>query len=293
MEIIQIDAVGQTFDGMQALHDITLSIPEGKFVTVVGPDGAGKTTLLRLLAALLHPTKGEIRIGGFRTKKEGQKIQELIGYMPQRFGLYEDLTVQENLNLYADLRGLPQKEKSERFDLLLQMTQLAPFTKRLTAALSGGMKQKLGLACALVKEPKILLLDEPSVGVDPVSRRELWKMVQQFHKKGVTILWSTSYLEEAEKGDLTILLNGGTLLYYGPASDLAKRVEGRTFHIRQILTSKRELLFDLLSQKDLVMDGKIEGDKIHILTKKPIQKEDWIPTAPRFEDGFIDLLGGG
>ncbi|MBI3900839.1 MAG: ABC transporter ATP-binding protein [Chlamydiia bacterium] len=285
--------MSRSFGGMTALQDVSLSIPEGAFVTLVGPDGSGKTTLLRLLAALLHPTEGNIYVAGLHTKKEGQKIQELIGYMPQRFGLYEDLTVQENINLYADLRGLPEKERKERFSLLLQMTQLTPFTQRLSSTLSGGMKQKLGLACALVKEPKILLLDEPSVGVDPISRKELWKMVQQFHARGVSILWSTSYLDEAEKGDFTILLNEGKVLYQGAASELAKRAEGRTFQTPQIANGKRDLLFELLSQKELVMDGKIEGDKIRILTRKQIQKEEWTSVPPRFEDGFIDLLGGG
>ncbi|MDE3055841.1 MAG: ABC transporter ATP-binding protein [Verrucomicrobiota bacterium] len=289
---IQIRDLHYKIGDTVALEGIDLSIPEGSFVTIAGPDGAGKTTLLRLLAALLVPTEGTILVAGWDTKKEGQKVQESIGYMPQRFGLYEDLTVKENLTLYAKLRGVQEGLFMERMALLLQMTGLEPFCGRLASRLSGGMKQKLGLACALIQEPRLLLLDEPSVGVDPISRKELWKMVARFRKEGVTILWTTSYLDEAEKGDLSLLLYKGKLLFQGKAEKLIEHVQGRVFSV-PVKEKKRDLLFKLLSQREKVLDGKVEGDTIHLLTREPKGEEGWISAPPRFEDGFIDLLGGG
>jgi ABC-2 type transport system ATP-binding protein len=166
---------------------------------LVGPDGAGKTTLIRLLAGLMEPTAGTIEVLGRSPLAEGGQTQEEVGYMPQRFGLYEDLSVLDNLNLYANLRALDREARRRRFAELLEFTALAPFTDRLAGKLSGGMKQKLGLACALLGSPKLLLLDEPGVGVDPLSRRELWRMVSELVEGGVTVLWSTAYLEEAER----------------------------------------------------------------------------------------------
>lgn len=203
-----------------AISDLTISIPKGEIVGLVGPDGAGKTTLIRLMAGLLLPTEGKITVAGLDTIQNSSKIHEIIGYMPQKFGLYEDLSVLQNLNLYADLRGLKNKDKKATFDKLLRFTKLVPFTERLAGDLSGGMKQKLGLACALIVKPTFLLLDEPSVGVDPISRLELWKMVDELVKEGISVLWSTSYLEEAQKCDRVLLLNEGKSLFYGKPSEL-------------------------------------------------------------------------
>ena len=173
-----------------AIHDITLRIPRRGIVGLVGPDGAGKTTLIRLMASLLLPTTGAITVDGHDTVKEASKIFSLIGYMPQRFGLYEDLTVIQNMTLYADLQGVIGPERETTFKRLLDFTNLNEFTKRKAKALSGGMKQKLGLACSLLRKPPLLLLDEPSVGVDPISRRELWKMVRGLIEEGITVrLW--------------------------------------------------------------------------------------------------------
>ena len=198
-----------------AISNITTTLPSGKFIGVVGPDGAGKTTLIRLMAALLKPTEGTITIATHDTLKDAEAVHLCTGYMPQKFGLYEDLTVRQNLNLYADLRGVSKQEKQKTFEQLLHFTALQPFTSRLARTLSGGMKQKLGLACALVKKPQVLLLDEPTVGVDPISRRELWTMVRNLVDEGVTAIWSTSYLGEAENCDEILLLNNGKLLYTG------------------------------------------------------------------------------
>ncbi len=286
-----------------ALDDISAQIPKGEIVGLVGPDGAGKTTLIRLIAGLLMPTKGTITVNGFDTIKDATAIHEIIGYMPQKFGLYEDLTVLQNLNLYADLRAVIGKERQETFKKLLSFTNLSHFTDRLAGALSGGMKQKLGLACALIRTPTLLLLDEPSVGVDPISRRELWKMVQDLLVDGISVVWSTAYLDEAEKCQTVLLLNEGKLLYHGTALNATKRVQGRTFMITNITGNKRQVLKNALCQKN-VIDGVIQGSDIRIVTKDASQTAldlqalnagtaEMKPTSPRFEDAFIDILGGG
>lgn len=290
--LIDIRDVTKTFDKQTALDQISASIPQGTFVALAGPDGSGKTTLLRMIAGLLLPTKGCILVNGLDTVKEAQAIQSQIGYMPQRFGLYEDLTVMQNLSLYADLQGVLEKDKKAIFDRLLSMMNLAKYPTRLAGDLSGGMKQKLGLACTLIRKPTLLLLDEPSVGVDPISRRELWDLIQQFLQEGIGIIWSTAYLEEAEKADLVLLLNNGKLLYQGPPKQLTQHMEGRTFTLLRPEERKRALLTDLLSQKT-VLDGTIQGEKIRVVIKEHATPDpSWTPCPPRFEDAFIDLLGG-
>ena len=286
-----------------ALDDINAVIPRGKMIGLAGPDGAGKTTLIRLITGLLLPSHGSITVAGYDTVTQADAIHELIGYMPQKFGLYEDLTVQQNLNLFADLRGVMGPVREETFEKLLAFTALKPFTNRLAGNLSGGMKQKLGLACALIKKPTVLLLDEPSVGVDPISRRELWKMVQELLKEGISVLWSTAYLDEAERCDSVLLLNEGKLLYEGPPLKLTSRVEGRVFKITHISTNNRKVLSEVLSQKN-VLDGIIQGKDVRIVLREKNAPIDLAkldagpdvqldPTEPRFEDAFVDILGGG
>ena len=278
------------------LDGINAEIPQGKLIGLVGPDGAGKTTLIRLIATLLLPSSGVITIAGKNTVSDPEPIHEITGYMPQKFGLYEDLTVEQNLNLYADLRGANEKERKETIERLLAFTGLAPFIKRLAGALSGGMKQKLGLACTLIKKPSLLLLDEPSVGVDPLSRRELWKMVKDLLNEGISILWSSAYLDEAERCDSVLLLNKGKLAYAGPPSELTKRVEGRVFKTQAEDGARRELLKKALDAPD-VLDCALQGKALRIVFKEnsanQIEGMELTPIAPRFEDAFIDLLGGG
>jgi ABC-2 type transport system ATP-binding protein len=204
------------------LHNINLTIPPHQIIGLVGPDGSGKTTFMRLIAALLTPGKGSIKVLGIDTVLQAEQIHAFSSYMPQKFGLYEDLTVIENLRLYAELRSLPKQEWETTFSHLFSFTGLKPFQKRLAGALSGGMKQKLGLACCLLKKPKLLILDEPSVGVDPLSRRDLWNMVQELLKEGTSVLWSTTYLDEAAKCNEIIFLNEGSLLYQGTAKEITK-----------------------------------------------------------------------
>ena len=286
-----------------ALSNINAQISFGKIIGLVGSDGAGKTTLLRIMAGLLLPSEGNIEIAGFDTVKEAPEIHEIIGYMPQRFGLYEDLTVIQNLHLYADLQNLSDKDREKTFDKLLFFTGLHPFTTRLAYNLSGGMKQKLGLACTLLRKPKLLLLDEPSVGVDPISRRELWKMVSELRHGSTSIVWSTAYLDEAEKCDEVLLINEGKLLYSGPPDELTKRVLGRTFQIQNISTRRRNVLHNALMNENII-DGVIQGSAVRVVLKENAtmpaiatldagEKAIWKEVPPRFEDAFMDILGGG
>lgn len=276
-----------------ALQHLSIAIPAGKIVGLVGPDGAGKTTLIRLMAALLLPTTGSIHIAGHDTVADAEAIHALSGYMPQKFGLYEDLTVIQNLNLYADLKGVAEEEKQQTFAKLLDFTGLSPFQKRLAENLSGGMKQKLGLACALLKKPSLLLLDEPSVGVDPISRRELWKMVGDLLKEGISVVWSTAYLDEAEKCDTVLLLNEGKLLYQGDPKELTSRVEGRVY-LKSVTGGSHRAELARILKDACVVDGVIQGKDIRLVIKKGLQPpKGLIPAPPRFEDAFIDMLGGG
>ncbi|MFC3164857.1 ATP-binding cassette domain-containing protein [Ciceribacter thiooxidans] len=287
--------------GAPALDGVSGEIGGGEITGLVGPDGAGKTTLIRLMTGLMLPDAGRVEVLGIDTARSPQSIQNLIGYMPQRFGLYEDLSVQENLDLYADLRGLPREERPAAFDELLTFTDLKRFTGRLAGKLSGGMKQKLGLACALLKKPRLLLLDEPGVGVDPISRRELWAMVEDLTKEGIGVVWSTAYLDEAEACDRVLLLNGGKLLFNGVPSELTNRVAGRVYKILDVEGRRRQVLTSVLQQPGTV-DGVIQGEAIRLVLAGGTQPTvleiagsgaRLRPTEPRFEDAFVDLLGGG
>ena len=310
--VIEIRDLVKRFPGMDrpALDGVNGAIYAGSMTGLVGPDGAGKTTLMRHLVGLLWPNAGGVSIAGFDARKQADKINPITGYMPQKFGLYEDLSVIENLNLYADLRGVTGELRKRRFAELLRFTALEPFQTRLAGKLSGGMKQKLGLACALLGEPRILLLDEPSIGVDPISRRELWRMVRELLSNGMAVVWSTSYLDEAERCDTVILLNEGRVLYDGAPADMLRGVRGRTWELPGIAGDcRRSLLMGLLEEKN-VTDAVIQGRSIRIVTPKDAEISAngpdlgagaaagecagrWLPTEPRFEDAFIDMLGGG
>jgi ABC-2 type transport system ATP-binding protein len=302
MVTVQAENLIRSFPGLDrpALDLPTLRFEAGQITGVVGPDGAGKTTLIRLLAGLLEADGGTLEVLGEAMPEASDTIQSRIGYMPQKFGLYEDLSVLENLTLYADLQGIPMANRSARIDELLRFTSLTDFTTRLAGNLSGGMKQKLGLACALIKKPTLLLLDEPGVGVDPISRKELWAMVHALLDEGVGVVWSTAYLEEAEQCDHILLLNEGTPLFHGHPQRLTETITGRTFLCESPGHSKRELLHTLL-EHDEVMDGTIAGEHVRIMcrsgktapgaTALGLEHIAYTPTPPRFEDAFIDRLG--
>jgi len=301
---VQITGVTKTFGAAApALDHVSGTIEGGHITGLVGPDGAGKTTLIRMMTGLMMPDSGTIDVLGFDTRRDPARIQTAIGYMPQRFGLYEDLSVQENLNLYADLRGLPRAERPATFDELLTFTDLKRFTGRLAGKLSGGMKQKLGLACALLKKPRLLLLDEPGVGVDPISRRDLWKMVKDLTTEGIGVVWSTAYLDEAEACDRVLLLNQGKLLFTGPPSEVTGRVDGRVFKLSGMTGRRRPILAKALDQ-DGVVDGVMQGASIRLVVEPKVDVAaiaaavagadvTSAPAQPRFEDAFVDMLGGG
>jgi ABC-type multidrug transport system ATPase subunit len=282
-----------------ALDHLDTRVPAGAITGLAGPDGAGKTTLMRLLAGLLLPTAGTIRVLGFDPTTEPEEIRARIGYMPQRFGLYEDLSVIQNLRLYAELRGVIGEEREASFERLLTFTDLKRFQPRKAGALSGGMKQKLGLACALVSKPKLLLLDEPSVGVDPISRRDLWKMVQGLVADGIGVVWSTAYLDEVELCDKVILLHEGNKIFDGPPKELTDRVSTRTFQLK-VTNNRRKVLAEAL-RLPAVVDGVVQGDHIRLVLKEGSSPDgierfaddkELRSVAPRFEDAFVDTLGG-
>ena len=286
-----------------AMDGVSATMAAGRITGLVGPDGAGKTTLIRLIAGLLMPNGGKVEVLGFDTAHAAQKIQASIGYMPQRFGLYEDLSVFENFTLYARLRALRGTAREARFTELMDFTGLGPFRDRLAGQLSGGMKQKLGLACALVHPPRLLVLDEPSVGVDPVSRRELWSIVETLVDDGVSVLWSTAYLDEAERCHDVLLMNEGKLLHAGPPGPMSANLAGRTYTFALAGMDKRTII-PRLRQHPYVMDVLIKGGGVHLLlTHEPndtqtselmeelgLDADDLHPEPPRFEDAFIALL---
>jgi ABC-2 type transport system ATP-binding protein len=303
MDAVEVTALSKSFgEGAgrrQALKTVSLRIPAGSMTALIGPDGAGKTTLLRLLAGILTPDEGEIRVLGLRLPQQAAALQDQIGYMPQRFGLYEDLSVEENLNLFADLHGISARIRERRFAELLTLTALGPFRKRQAGQLSGGMKQKLGLACTLVHPPQMLLLDEASVGVDPISRRELWSIVrQQAADQGVTVLLSTAYMDEAERCDHVLLLHEGEILAQASPARLSTPLEGRCFLMPEVPQAPRNLQ-SRIAQLPGVVDSVIQADGLRVIMQQqgpPVLPGDLAgygtprPTPARLEDAFVSLL---
>jgi ABC-2 type transport system ATP-binding protein len=300
---VVIEGVDKHFGNVQALRNLSAHIHYGRLTGLVGPDGAGKTTLMRILTGLLVPNAGRVTLAGFDVVKDNDAIHVASGYMPQRFGLYEDLSVMENMHLYAQLRGMDADRNAELFAELLDFTRLGPFTSRLAGKLSGGMKQKLGLACALMARPKVLLLDEPGVGVDPVSRQDLWRMVQALTDEGMAVVWSTAYLDEAERCKSVLLLNQGQLLFDGPPQELTAHLEGRSFRLENVGAERRAVLTEALDLSS-VSDGVIQGAGVRVVLREGAPAEQIQALADRaqvqlalvparFEDAFIDLLGGG
>ncbi len=283
-----------------ALDSLDLSLARGRLTAVIGPDGAGKTTLMRLIAGLLSPTSGSLSVLGMETKGHEQEIQNQLSYMPQKFGLYEDLTIAENMTLYADLHGVSQEDRAERFPRLLEMTGLAKFTERLAGKLSGGMKQKLGLACTLVRSPDLLLLDEPTVGVDPLSRRELWDILQKLSREEqLSIFVSTAYMDEASLCQNVYVMNHGRLLASGSPDELRAMAQGRCFRAEPPCgVPMRVLQGTLLDDREHIVDAVPEAGYVRFIlrdgvTEDSLQSRFAAPIEPvdaRLEDGFMLLL---
>jgi ABC-2 type transport system ATP-binding protein len=283
-----------------ALHGVRCTIRSGMVTGLIGPDGAGKTTLMRICCGLLTPDGGSLEALGIDVLREPLRVQANVGYMPQRFGLYEDLTVAENLDLYADLQGVPAAHRSQRYTQLLSMAGLEHFRSRLAGRLSGGMKQKLGLVCTLVRPPQLLMLDEPTVGVDPVSRRELWQIVYHLvEAEGMTVLLSTAYLDEAERCAEVVLIHQGRILGHRKPSQYSDQVAGRTWMVHAPALRKRTLQ-RRLSQDPAVLDALILGKAVRIVSREATPPHllklrqstvvDIMPVSPRFEDYFVATL---
>jgi ABC-2 type transport system ATP-binding protein len=288
----------ETGELVQALEGISIEAQQGALTALVGPDGAGKTTLLRLMAGLMTPDAGVLEVLGLDVIAQPQQIQDQLGYMPQRFGLYDDLSVEENLDLYADLHGVSSAHRREQYLELMEMTALGAFRGRLAGKLSGGMKQKLGLACTLIGRPALLLLDEPTVGVDPLSRRELWKIILQLVRdQGLSVLLSTSYFDEAERCDDVVVLYSGKTLAQGRPGAIANFARARSFvadppggHTARGLQAR------LLSNPAIVDAVPVAGQVRFVCTDPESLAEGVlagttaIAVEPRFEDGFMVLL---
>ncbi len=304
--VLWTDHITKTFvsakQKITALDNCSIAVKPGIVTGLIGPDGAGKTTLMRLASGLLAPDDGVIKVLGINTAEDSQRVQSSIRYMPQRFGLYEDLTVMENMNLYADLLGLAPAERPLRYERLMKMTGLAPFTGRLAGRLSGGMKQKLGLACTLIKPPELLLLDEPTVGVDPVSRRELWDIVYtQVKEHNTSVLLSTSYLDEAERCHEVVLMHEGHVLGHGDPKSFSSSMGGHCFMLDVPKGRKRKLQAELANRSEVV-DALILGERIRLVTWEKLEASQVAgilgldssisvsASEPRFEDAFIWIL---
>ncbi|MDH1365430.1 ATP-binding cassette domain-containing protein [Acinetobacter johnsonii] len=288
-------------DDVQALQGINMQIKTGQLTALVGPDGAGKTTFLRLIAGLYKPTTGSLKVLGMDVAKDPQSVQDRISYMPQKFGLYEDLSIQENLDLYADLHGVPMDVRKERFARLLKITDLARFTERPAGKLSGGMKQKLGLACTLVRSPELLLLDEPSVGVDPLSRRDLWIIIEQLvREENLSVILSTAYMDEAERCHEVYVMLDGQVLKQGTPDELTAQAQGQTWQVEPSPDMKaRVLQAHLLDNQHYIADAVPKGNVVRFITRieSPSLPADLLPKgivaeprAAELEDAFMLLL---
>jgi ABC-2 type transport system ATP-binding protein len=299
--LVRIEGLRHGFAGRPALRGISAKIVPGIITGLIGPDAAGKTTLLRLIAGLLRPGAGRITVLGHDMATDAAAAHASIGYMPQRFGLYEDLTVAENLDLFADLHGISVAERAERSARLLHFTGLARFNTRLAGKLSGGMKQKLGLACALLARPRLLLLDEPSVGVDPASRRELWNIVttilDEGRGDGMGVIWATAYLDKAARCGRVLLLHEGELLADVPPADFLAPMRGRVFRLT-VPDGAGRMVAESAARDPGVLDAVVEGDEVRLVLREGAAPPDptalggvtLTPRAPRFEDGFVARL---
>ena len=302
---IHAEGLSRSFGDVTAVDQLTFSVPPGEIFGLVGPDGAGKTTTMRLLAAILAPTAGEAWVAGHNVVGGAEAVKGEIGYMSQRFGLYADLTVSENIHFYADIYGVPRKGREEKVERLLAFSNLTPFTRRLAGNLSGGMKQKLGLACALIHTPKVLLLDEPTNGVDPVSRRDFWRILYPLLRENVTIFVATAYMDEAERCNRVGLLHTGQLLAVDTPAGVKRRLmrgvllELRGHEPRRIAATLRESLpagtVTMFGDRVHVLTaGAAEGANLEGLLAGHGQHVDSIqPVEPTLEDVFVSVLTEG
>ena len=303
MDAIRATSLVKAFGATRAVDGLDLTVAPGEIFGLVGPDGAGKTTTMRLLTGIMAPTSGDAWVGGHHIVRDAEAIKEEIGYMSQRFGLYPDLSVMENIGFYADIYGVPRRGRTAKVDRLLAFSNLTPFKRRLAGNLSGGMKQKLGLACALIHTPKVLFLDEPTNGVDPVSRRDFWRILYQLVRDGVTIFVSTAYLDEAERCNRVGLMHQGRLLAVDTPGQVKKLMPGTILEIRgHTLRAAAARLKESFPPASVGLFG----DRIHLVTREPeraareagaalaaseFRVDSIQPIEPTLEDVFIAVVG--
>ncbi len=298
---IEIVSARKTFDSVVAVDDLSLEVRKGEMFALVGPDGAGKTTVIRMLCGITHPTSGSIRVLGFDTTKQAEEVKKRIGYLSQKFSLYGDLTIDENIEFFAEIHGVGGYR--DRRNELLEFTRLTPFRGRLADKLSGGMKQKLALACTLVHTPEVLLLDEPTTGVDPVSRRDFWKVLANLLRTGMTIVMTTPYLDEAERCHRVAMMSAGKNLITDTPAALKKVMKGE---IVEIVCTDVRGSFSRVRSMPLVKEAQAFGDRLNVLVDnaqrdvppllqalktEKIEVQSWRVVPPSLENVFISLMG--
>ena len=301
---LSLRRLSRSFGTVRAVDDLSFDVGRGELFAVVGPDGSGKTTTLRMLAGILRPTAGDALVWGESVAKDPEAVKHHTAYMAQRFGLYTDLTVRENIEFYADLYAVPPIDRPSRIERLYQFSQLGPFENRLAGNLSGGMKQKLSLCCALIHHPKVMLLDEPTFGVDPISRRDLWLILHRMVAEGTTVFLSTAYMDEAARCDRVALLHEGRVVALDTPAALQGALEGRIISVQ---TDAPRDARDHLRRSHRVQRATLFGESIHVsmantldewpdiqpmLENAGIRVLSTEPVKPSLEDVFIDLVGG-
>jgi ABC-2 type transport system ATP-binding protein len=296
--LVRVAGLTRRFGALTAVAGLDFEVARGELFGIVGPDGAGKTTTLRMLAGVLPPSAGDALIAGVSVARDPEGVKPTLAYMAQRFGLYEDLTVRENLDFYADLYRVPKRDRPARLERLYHFSSLSEFEHRLAGALSGGMKQKLALSCALIHHPRLLLLDEPTFGVDPISRRDLWLILHEMVAEGVTTIVSTSYLDEAERCDRVALLHEGRTLALAAPPALQQRLEGR---LVIVAADAPRAVRDRLRGHPAVRRAALFGETIHVVLASDATADalravegvrDVQPGEASLEDVFIDLVAG-
>ena len=301
MNAIKIDNFRKWFGEVEAVKGISFAVKKGELFGLIGPDGAGKTTLLRSICTLLLPGEGTILVNQLDTREHISEIREILGYMPQRFSLYQDLTVAQNLRFFADLFQVPADERKQRMERLYEFSRLGPFKKRLAGALSGGMKQKLALSCALIHTPDILILDEPTYGVDPVSRKEFWEILKEIQRDGTTTLVSTAYMDEADLCDRVALMFRGEIAAQGTPSALKNQYRYPLFRLEG---KNLRALRSFFQRQPLAQATQLFGDVLHVSFQRPPTEAEWQQwrqindgdllswqkQPPSIEDVFLDLI---
>ncbi len=302
MNALEIKNVSKKFGPIVAVDSLSLHVKKGEMFALVGPDGVGKTTLIRMVCGIVKPDEGDLSVMGFDVRKSIDDVKNRIGYLSQKFSLYGDLTIDENIEFFAEIHGV--WEYKDRREELLEFTRLTPFRSRLAEKLSGGMKQKLALACTLVHTPEIIFLDEPTTGVDPVSRRDFWKVLSSLLKTGITIVMTTPYLDEAERCNRVALMNRGKIMVLGTPAEVKKEMNGE---IVEIVCSNIRSAFSLLKECSRVKEVQAFGDRLHVvvgrsvldvqpmmelLSANAISVSDWRVVKPTLENVFISLMTG-